>query len=135
MTGPATAATPEAAKAAMGDARNAMHKQSNAISDQILALPANGPNGTYTPDETDKLNMLFAARHEIQLAIIAYSLADSMQLNDSASVKKLTTTITGTNAALKKALQQVNDDVGAVQNLSGFLATLDAALKVVVALA
>ncbi len=58
-----------------------------------------------------------------------------MDLNGSVAVKKLTTTVTGTNAALKKALPRVNDDVGAVQNLSGFLATLDAALKVVVALA
>ncbi len=51
-------------------------------------MPATGPNGTYTPEQTNKLNTLFGVRHEIQLAIIAYSFADSMDLSSSAAVKR-----------------------------------------------
>lgn len=134
MPGPAIAATPDTAKAAMDHALDAMVKQASVLSEQILALPATGPDGTYTPEEADKLNALFAARHEIHIAIIAYNLAEATDLNSSAAVKKLTATVTGTNAALKKALKQVNDNVGALQNLSGFLSMLDTALKAVVAL-
>jgi hypothetical protein len=115
--------------------RNGMHDQINTNAAQIQQITSSaGPTGL-TDAEKDALHRLFALRRDLDQSIIAYSIADSIDLNNSAEVRQLAATIANVNLTLKHSLEQVNKVVTTTQNIAGLMKTLDSALKAVSAFA